>query len=139
MLVGSKYYLQEKLTDLMNRNSISIQSNDNINKRIIAVNRKINEVYAIQKESVKWSYLLQKIDKLTSTNASTSEISISRQGAYIDIAGRAKKRTNLLELKQNLDQSDLFSKVSLPINDLIERENNSFNIRADLNLDKIPQ
>jgi Tfp pilus assembly protein PilN len=139
MLVGSKYYLQEKLTDLMNRNSISIQSNDNINKRIITINRKIDEVYTIQKESIRWSYLLQKIEKLTSANASTSEINISRQGAYIEIIGRTKKRTNLLELKQNLDQSGLFSKVNLPINDLIERENNSFNIRADVKLEKIPQ
>ena len=45
----------------------------------------------------------------------------------------------VLQLKKKIDESKLFSKVTLPINDLISRENNSFNIRADINIDKIPQ
>jgi Tfp pilus assembly protein PilN len=139
MLVGSKYYLQEKLTDLMNRNSVSIQSNDNINKRIIALNAKINEVYSIQKKSQKWSSLIQEIKKLTPASVTINEINISKQESSLELMGVAKTRSDLLQLKKNLDESNLFTKINLPINSLIERENNVFDIRADINLSKIKQ
>ena len=139
MLVGSKYYLQEKLTSLMDRNSASIQSNNNLNSRIIAINDKINRTYSIQKNFKRWSYLLQKINELTPSAITVNEISISKGEISLEIIGVAKTRDDLLQLKKNLDGSGLFAKINLPISSLINRENNSFNIRADINLDKIPQ
>ena len=139
MLVGSKYYLQDKLTDLINRNSISIQTNDSINKKILAINKKIDQVYSIQKGYKKWSFLLHEIKRLTPTSVTINGVNISSQEVSVELVGTAQTRNDLLNLKKSLDQSGLFSNINLPINNLIERENNYFDIRADINLDKIPQ
>jgi len=50
------------------------------------------------------------------------------------LTGSAKLRDQLLVLKNNLESSELFSNVEIPLENLLKKEGVDFNIKADINL-----
>ena len=51
----------------------------------------------------------------------------------IKLQGIAKQRSDLLELKSNLEKSTLYNSIDFPIKNLLEKENIIFEINAKIN------
>jgi len=137
MLWASRYFLEEQLAELITKNAQAINANQEINNRIKNLNLKIDNAAAIEGNFQSWSGLIIKLADLAPAGVSYRELKIFRQEQTIEISGLAQTRNDLSALQKNLETSNLFKQVDLPLNAFINKENNSFNLRAELNLDQI--
>lgn len=67
---------------------------------------------------------------ITPANISYTTLRVFPKDSTIELQGVANDRQTLLTLKQSLEASELFTQVELPLTALIERENNTFTIKA---------
>ncbi|MFA5047792.1 MAG: PilN domain-containing protein [Patescibacteria group bacterium] len=132
MLIGSKYFLQEQLNTLMEKNSVGIHSNELLNQQIIGVNKKITDAYNVQKGFKKWTIVLDSLGEITPANINYSQIKTYRQQFSIELQGTAATREDLLALQNNLKQSGNFENIDLPLKYLISKNQNNFIIKATI-------
>lgn len=138
LLVGSRYYLNRELSDLISRNAVFIQAGREINNQILIINKKINEADKIQKDFKKWSGFIAQISDLSGSEITYTALKIYRQDYVLELNGSAKNRQSLLDFKKRLEASGLFKEINLPISNLINKENNVFIITAKIDPTKIP-
>ena len=90
------------------------------------------------KKASKDGNLLIHLSEITPDAISYSFFNIQYQLASIEIKGTAKTRQDLVDFETSLKESEMLSDVNLPLQNLLAQENNSFTIRANINLNKIP-
>ena len=137
LLILSKFYLEDQLLGLTDQNSQGIAETQLINAKIKLMNSRISEAYNIQKNFKNWSGVLAKIYAGKGDKITISSIKLLKQQSTIEIIGVAKTRTDLLEFQKRLQKNESFAKVNLPISDLINKENNGFTLRIEIDLNKI--
>lgn len=138
LLLVSRYVLEQQLTELISRNAINIKNTQEISQQIIDINEKIDNVYNIQNKFKKWSDFLADVSELTPDNIAYNFIKIYHQSGIIEIQGTAETRQDLLKFQKSLKESELFIEVNVPLSNLLAKENNVFNIQAEINLEQIP-
>jgi Tfp pilus assembly protein PilN len=137
MLLLSRYYLENQLADLMQQNAANISSNEANNRRILAINSKIQTVGNIQKNFVPTRILTEKIIALIPADIACTSVNFFRQQSTIEISGNAKNREALLSFKSILEKTSWVKRVDLPMNNLINKENNTFIITLEIDPEKI--
>lgn len=137
MLWLSRYYLEQQLSDLIIQNTANIKSNESTNKKIASINAKISTIKNIQDSSLGNRRLIEKINALTPANIQYSQIKFYRQQAAAELVGTAKNREELVKFREILNQADWIKKVDLPMNSLVDKENNSFNIKLEIETGKL--
>lgn len=138
LLVGSKYYLESRLDNILVKNATEINKIHELGQSIKQINGKIDAAKSTQSEYRRWSPLLLKLSLLTPAEIYFEELRIYQQENLIEIKGFAKTRNDLISYQKNLDNSGLFKKTELPLEALISKENNSFTIKATPDLNKLP-
>jgi Tfp pilus assembly protein PilN len=133
MLWVSRYYLEQELADLMNINAINIKSNQATNDQIIAINNKIKATENIQNNFVPLGQFTARVAAMIPENIALNSLRLYRQESTLELIGTAKTRANLLQFKNSLEKNSWIKNVNLPITDLIDRENNKFIIKLELN------
>ena len=139
LLVGSRYFLEQQLTELIIKNAASLELNQKISLEIEGANKKISGAFEIQKNFRKWSTIIPSLAKLASDKIVFNFVKIYRQEATIEMEGTAQTRDDLLAFKAQLENSTLFEQISLPTADLLSKEKNIFHIKAKIKTDQIPQ
>lgn len=137
LLLMARYTLEKELTDLVIRNINTITISQETNEQIASFNKKIELVDQIQKNFFPWSKFFSALANLTPANISYELIKVYQDQASIELQGLAQNRASLLKLKENLDNSPLFEKVNLPLENLLNKENNNFRLQAQINLNNI--
>ncbi len=136
LLLGSKYYLELRLSGILSQNAREINNVRDLALSIKKINSQIDAVSNIQNEYYRWSPLLVELAKLTPAEISFAEINLYKQEGMIEITGLAKTRNDLISYQKLLENSGWFKKVDLPLEALIGKENNNFSIKASLDLNK---
>lgn len=139
MLWLSRYYLELELSDIAQRNSANIMSNEYTSGRITKINTQINSTKIITNSYLPIRPTLENFANIVSENIALKLITYSRNQSTLQISGIAKNRANLLEFKNNLEQTQWITSVNLPMNDLIEKENNTFDITLSVDAAKMPK
>lgn len=137
MLLLSRYYLENQLASLMEQNAANISTNEANDRRINIINSKIKAVEGIQKNFMGSELLLEKVINIVPADIACNSITFFRQQSIIEISGNAKNRESLLAFKEALEKADWIKSVDLPINSLINKENNAFNIKIEIYPEKI--
>ena len=137
LLLVSRYFLEEQLAILMDKNATAIQVGEETNKQVTAINAKINTAGKIQEKFKVWSTLLIKIAAVTPDQVAYNSIKIYPEKAVLEIQGIAKSRQDLLAFKERLEKDGLFYEVDLPLANLLAKENNTFSVTMKINLDQI--
>lgn len=138
LLLAAKSVLEEQLSYLIEKNAATIQVGQATNRQIFAINQKINAVEKIQKDFKKWSVFFDQLAQLTPSRISYSLAKVYRQEGLVELQGTAKTRNDLIQLQKNLENSPLFKKINLPLSDLLAKENSSFSLRAEIDLNQLP-
>ncbi|MFH0854519.1 MAG: PilN domain-containing protein [bacterium] len=108
-------------------NSLSFKTDlDNLNEQF-------NNIKDIQSNFIPYDNLLLEITNNIPKNISLSYLSANTNLNKIILKGNALERQDLLNLKRNLEESNIFKNVECPIANLIEKKDINFNITADLN------
>ncbi len=132
LILFAKLFLQINFVNLSQDVNTLINNNQNSNKKIGEIKAKINNITKIQKENVKCSNVLKDIVNKTNDNIKFSKISLNVNENKLVLAGHAKTRDDLLNFKKQLEKSNNYSNIDLPINNILEKENINFNIQLKI-------
>ena len=128
MQILSLYYIET----IQNSTSIT-KKGENYEQQVQLINNQIKTAEEIQKDKIDWSYLLIFLSDNAPSGISIKNLSINSEKNNITILGNAIKRENLLAYADILKNNDIFSNVSFPIQNILEKENINFTITAKIN------
>jgi hypothetical protein len=94
----------------------------------------LDHINEIQNDFTVFSKVFEELMTMTSNNIKFSSIQISKEDNIIHFLGIASTRQGLLDFKESLEQSDNFDEVNLPIANILEKTNISFDISAKLEI-----
>ena len=134
-LLFTKITLQNHFNKIVEQTTLTTKFSRLFNKDIRAFNKQLAEVEKIQKDYISWINFFVKFNKLVPEEVSIYDLSLNND--KILITGLAKTREKLLFFKNNLENSDLFSEVVVPLENILKKENIDFNIKADINLGEL--
>lgn len=137
MLLLSFYFLEHQLANLYETNALNIRSNESLNIRISHLNYQINEIENIQKNFQPLQPLINKLSQVINSNIKIDQLIFFRQQATLEINGLAKNRSDLLQLKKNLEAADWIKSFDLPLDYLVDKINNKFKIKIFVDLEKL--
>lgn len=112
-------------------NSLS-QASQEYSKKVVEMNAKFASILKIQEEFMPWSFFLSYIGDITPDEITLTGLNMSSSEKAIKISGKAATRDALLKFKDNINTSKYFKNMSFPPKLLLERENISFDITAEL-------
>lgn len=134
----AKFILTNNYNQVLAQTALVADADNSYLARIKDINEKINSAKQVQKEYISWTTVLKKITDLTPQGVTYSYLKIDKADAKASLKGTAEKRENLIFLKENLNNSNLFSGIESPVDDiLIKKENINFNINLNLNIEEI--
>jgi hypothetical protein len=112
--------------------TVLTRSTENYSKKVADINNQVDSIKMIQGDFVTWSSLLEHLRLLQPEEISIEKILLSKKDNNATIGGTAKTRDSLLKFKENLEESGYFGDFSLPIKDLLQKNNVSFSMSLNI-------
>ncbi len=136
LLIG-KLILQTQFIKAVNQYTLVTKSSQGDNAKIRDINNSLNFVSEIQSDFILWSNLIKDASDRTPGGVSLSSVNIDRDKKIIQIKGAAKLRDDLLQFKENIKKSPIYQNANLPLQNILQKENINFEIKAELNLNEL--
>lgn len=135
ILLIVKALLQNHFNNIVEQTTLTTKYASTFNKGIKKFNQRLDSVVSIQKDFIPWTNFFVDFTSLVPPDLELLSLAIKENRLLIN--GRAKTRDKLLEFKSNLENSNLFSEVEIPLEDLLKKENVDVNIRTVINLNQL--
>ena len=129
VFLGTEKYLNYQTTKIR-----EIKTQNTEEARIGKINDKMEEVYSIQTDYVKWSQVLVDFSALVPEGNRLESVSLDKENQRLSVRGISKRRDDFLKLKKNLEKSNLVTELESPISNLLNQTNINFTLEAKLNL-----
>jgi Tfp pilus assembly protein PilN len=107
--------------------------NKSITQKINELNKQIKNLYSIQNNLYNWTNYYIKLGSLVPEGLILFEISNSQETKVFKIKGYAKNRDSLIQLKLNLEKSNLYKKINIPLSNFLTAQEITFEISGMLN------
>lgn len=127
-----KLILNIYFTNIIQESNLLIKKTEDKTGKIREINTQINSVEKIQAESKSWTNMLLAITELMGEQIKLNQLKLDSVNNTISFTGRSASREDLIQLKNQLEQSPNFSEVNFPIKNLFEKENINFEINAKI-------
>jgi Tfp pilus assembly protein PilN len=139
VLTAAKIILKKNYIKIVEQTSLVNISKQSYASRVKEINLRLNAISEIQNNYISWADLLKYLSEKTPGKITLSFIKINKDNATLKIGGEAKTREDLLIFKENLENSKVFSDINLPLENILEKENISFEISAKINFKDPPR
>lgn len=139
ILLIIKIVLQNYFNEIVAQTTLTTKTLSVFNKDIKTFNKNLSIVEDIQKNFIPWTNFLVNFTRLVPDNVSIYNLNINKvdDTTYkIFIYGFAKNRDGLLAFKNNLENSNDLKEISVPLENLLTKEDIKFNIKATINLNQ---
>jgi len=138
ILITSSFFFSEKI---LSKNYSYLKSEEQnvsnnfkkYNERVKTINDKISGVEKIQSEFIPTSNFFPLFSKIIPIGVTINSLNLSPITKSIRFTGVAKDRESLLNFKSNLENNTLISGATLPLKNILEKENISFDITGQVN------
>ena len=138
ILLISENILITTLAKEINSSSLEFTSIANTSQnKVDDINNKLLLLENIQKDFMRWSVFFDYLSKKIPKNIKISHLSISNDGLDISFSGISPTRETLLSFKEMLENSKIFENIDFPVQNLLQKENINFEIKAKLKLYEI--
>lgn len=134
-LLFTKASLQNHFSRIVEETTLTTQYANTFGTEVREFNKIIVAVDNVQEEYTDWVSFLDKTAGLVSGNIYLKTITISDN--KIVIKGFAATRDELLILKENFENAEIFTDVEMPLEDLLKRNNIEFDIKATIAFENI--
>lgn len=94
------------------------------------VNNKVSLVDSVQNNDYYWTNFLYELSRITPEGIKLNEL--SSEQLDITLSGRANSRDELIVFRDRLEESDCFSEVSVPLSDIVKKEDIDFKIEVEI-------
>ncbi|MBU0619527.1 MAG: hypothetical protein ABII99_03960 [Patescibacteria group bacterium] len=132
IILFAKIILQNTFNQVVEQTTLITKNNQSSNKQIKEINTRLDNIEKIQNDFIPWSFLLEDLSQDISSNINFFSIKIDKDKQQIDLKGVAVTRKGLLDFKKSIEESDKFSDIYFPINNLLKENNINFEITAKL-------
>jgi len=132
-LLICNFILMRNFIQLSDSSLSVIKSSNLVDKHVGQINENLKDINKIQNEYTDWVQTLLAINNLIpqyEIQVTNLEIDHLRKKAYLE--GKALTREKFLELKQSLEESELFAEIESPLSNILYSKN--LNFRLDINL-----
>lgn len=133
VLFGAKLILLQKYNEVQTQAAAINITHQKINERVNNYNRQIRILNDIQSEYTDWPLFLYNLNSKITSGIYLNKIEINMPERKVSLTGLSSTRENLLNLKQNLEECNLISDISLPLNTLLKKQNIDFAITGTIN------
>lgn len=133
ILLIAKIILQNNFIETVEQTVLITKNNLDHNNKVQEINNKLKFVSIIQNDFSAQSKIIENLSTITPANITFNFIKIDFTNKNIKMRGEAKQRSGLLELKNNLEKSNIYTNIEFPTKNLLEKENINFEISANLN------
>jgi len=137
VMLVAKIILQNNFNKIVEETTLITRSSQGRNAKTREINSRLSFVDKIQNDFIPWSFLFKDLGAYVNSNLSFYSIRIDRDEKTIEINGSANDRDSLLSFKSGMEKSNIFSGIVFPVKNILEKENISFEIKANLNLENI--
>ena len=141
LIIAATFYISSKILDnfyeVVNNTNFLMRTHVENPVKVDKVNRKIKDVQKIQNNSFKWANSLQIISHHLPRNVYIESLKIDREKSEVSIEGIALTRQSLVYLKENLQNSQAFTNIDFPIDNILKKENIHFDITVKLRESKL--
>jgi len=131
VLMLANVVMRGLITDLMFR-AVSYDQN-----RAEALNRKTAALNKIQENFILYTDSLIDFTKIVPSGVKIEDLMMDKTNKDIKIRGAAKSRDDLMQFKENLEESGRFLNVRLPTENMLAEGYISFEIAAGVNFSKL--
>lgn len=131
VLTSSKFILKSYLGEINQKNTSANEATEKTIKTVDDINKKLNEVTAIQKEEINWLSLLELISNNTSDEIRYDKVLMDKNNG-LTLSGQSKTRDGLIGIKKFLDERAFLYDINFPISNLLEKEDINFTITAKI-------
>ncbi len=135
ILLLTKMSLQNYFNDVVAQTTATTKYANLFNEDLKELNQYIKSVDEIQQKYIPWTKFFIGLSKLVPDEINLFSLNLNE--GKILITGLAKTRDKLLEFQKNLKNSEFFSEVTIPIDNLLERKDINFSIKANINLENV--
>ncbi|MBU2474595.1 hypothetical protein KKA20_01410 [Patescibacteria group bacterium] len=132
IILFAKIILQNTFNQVVEQTTLITKNNQSSNNQIKEINTRLDNIEKIQNDFIPWSFLLEDLSQDISSNINFFSIKIDKDKQQIDLKGVAVTRKGLLDFKKSIEESDKFSDIYFPINNLLKENNINFEITAKL-------
>lgn len=85
---------------------------------VVAFNKNLSNFQVLVEENHNWSQVFLEIGRILPSQVTLDGITIDGTDLKVELNGRAASREAVLQLRQNLLQSDFFQRVNFPLDNL---------------------
>jgi len=135
VLLLTKMVLQNNFNKIVAENTLTTRYANLFNKDVKEFNQYVRGVGKIQEEYTPWVNFFTHFSQLVPNNIIIYTLNINQD--KILITGLGGTRDELLKFKDELEKSELFSKVAIPLDNLLKKDNVDFSIKANISLDRL--
>jgi Tfp pilus assembly protein PilN len=132
ILFGSRIILEGHRKDISTQNIIVTKNTDNYSKQVKEINKQVSAIATIQQNNIYWSPLIKSLFNNIPDDIKLSRVNFNKPDSSLTIAGIAGTRNSLINLRQYLENNSNFSVASFPVQNLIEKQNISFDIKLQI-------
>jgi len=98
--------------------------------KITDLNKKVEVLNLIQKESYNWNYLLVELAEIVPSDVAIIQFNGQLNNNKFILQGYAKTRDGYLAFKDKLFESNLFYNLETPLSDILKKEDITFEIKG---------
>jgi len=137
VLAATQILLQDKLEDITKATEAQKQYTVeekpiDLEQTIKDFNRLLSNINTIQSEYTPWSKIFIETSSFVPDGIQISSLMMHKASAEFKFVGNANTRDDLLLLKKNLEESDIFTDIQSPISNLLSKENINFELSGKL-------
>ena len=123
ILLLSKLILQDNFTNVVERNTLTTQYARIFNVDLKKFNRNLQLTKKIQSDYIPWTNFMVSFTKLIPNDVQIESLNLNKETLLI--TGFAKTRDALLRLKENFENSEFFTNVTVPLDNLLNKDRKS--------------
>jgi len=139
VMLVAKIILQNNFNKIVEETTLITRDSQGKNAKIREINSRLSFVEKIQNDFIPWSFLFKDLGGYVNNDLNFYSIRIDKDRKTIELKGVANSRDSLLSFKSGMEKSNIFSGIVFPMKNILEKENISFEIKADLNLNNIKE
>lgn len=131
ILLIAKITLNNYLIKVIEEQTTFASARGYSSEKIRKIKKDIEQIHLIQNDFIPWSVFLVKLGLLVPNGVTVGELNMQSNGNFL-IVGSAKKREDILSLRDIFMKSEYFEPFDLPYNTLFERKDIKFNLTLQL-------
>jgi len=141
-LFATKIFLNERLDDSRQQLATETETLTRLQatearKEVEMLNADLQNLKVLESQAEKWSAALIELARLLPADMTVDSLSIDRKTLRVEASGHAASRSSVLGLRAGLIESEFFSNVNFPLDNLEKSRNLPWKYRFQLNRDKL--